>query len=39
LNEVEACPEDSLSDIANDAFKEYGLPLKCNDDFEITEAK
>jgi len=38
LNEAQSCPEDSLVDIANDAFSEYNLPLKCDATFKITEA-
>jgi hypothetical protein len=37
LHEIESNPNDSLSDIANDAFIQCNLPLHSDKDYQITD--
>ena len=36
LKEVQSFPNDSLVDIANDAFEKYSLPLECDENLRIS---
>jgi hypothetical protein len=37
LHEIESHPDDSLSDIANDAFIQCNIPLHCDKEYTITD--
>jgi hypothetical protein len=35
LSEIAENPDDSLMDIANDAFIEYCIPLECDEEYRV----